>query len=158
MNTRPTLRWLAAATIFLAAAVFCQADQLKPGDSFPKLEAQDQHETAYPMPEGTKHIAVSFSMGAGKKANAYFSNKGARFLPERNAVFLSNIYGMPGVARMFAMPKMQKYPHRIMLADEKGLLDDFPQEKGMITVFDIDDDGKITAIKTWDPANSEAPL
>ena len=41
--------------------------------------------------------------------------------------FIANVYGMPAIGRFFAMPKMKKYPHRIMLADAEGLLDEFPQ-------------------------------
>lgn len=128
------------------------------GDSFPDFEALDQHEKAYPMDEYTKFVAVTFAMGSGKKANKFFSEKGAEYLPKKNAIFLSNIYGMPGVARMFALPKMQRYPHRIMLADEKGLLDNFPEEKGQVTIFELDPSKKIVSIRFWDPDSGNEPF
>jgi hypothetical protein len=87
----------------------------------------------------------------GKSANKALEKKGADYLPDRNAVFIANIYGMPAVGRFFAMPKMRKYPHRIMLADAEGLLDDFPQKDGKVTIFDLDAEGKIKAIRFWDP-------
>lgn len=133
-------------------------DLLKPGDAFPSFEATDQHDKVYPMSSDTKYVAVTFAMGSGKKANKFFSEKGAEFLPQKKAVFLSNIYGMPGVARMFALPKMQRYPHRIMLADEKGLLDDFPEEKGQVTIFQLDSAKKIVSIKFWDPSSGSEPF
>lgn len=142
----------------LATSTFSFCDELKPGDLFPKFEALDQHEKAYPMPENTKHVAVTFSMGSGKKANQFFSEKGSDYLPQNKAIFLSNIHGMPGIGRMFAIPKMQKYPHRIMLADQEGLLDNFPQEKGKVTVFTLDTDGKIREVKFWDPTVDSAPF
>ncbi len=151
------LRFLACLTT-LIAAITSYADTLEPGDAFPQFEAKDQHDKAYPIPPGTKYVAVSFSMKAGKKANRFFSEKGAAYLPEHNAVFLSNIYGMPGIGRFFAMRKMRKYPHRIMLADQEGLLDDFPQEKGKVTLFALDAEEKIVSMKFWDPSEGENPF
>ena len=119
---------------------------------------QDQHEQAYPIPDDVKHVAVAFTMSVGKSANKALSEKGAKYLPESKAVFIANIYGMPAVGRFFAMPKMRKYPHRIMLADAEGLLDDFPQKDGLVTVFDLDDSGKITQIRYWDPKSGQKPF
>jgi hypothetical protein len=135
------------------------AAPLAPGDSFPSLEnMQDQHELAYAMPDDVAHVAVAFTMSVGKSANQALAEKGAEYLPESDAVFIANIYGMPAVGRFFAMPKMRKYPHRIMLADAEGLLDDFPQKDDLVTVFDLDDDGMITAVRYWDPAGEAMPF
>ncbi|EDY80766.1 hypothetical protein VDG1235_383 [Verrucomicrobiia bacterium DG1235] len=142
----------------LISANSLSADTLKTGDAFPEFEANDQHEKAYPMPSDTKYVAVTFAMGSGKKANKFFSEKGANYLTKNKAVFLSNIYGMPAVGRFFAIPKMQKYPHRIMLADQEGLLDDFPQEKGKVTILELDAGGKILSIKFWDPSEGNQPF
>jgi hypothetical protein len=132
---------------------------LTPGDSFPKLEnMQDQHEADYAMPAGIEHVAVAFTMSVGKSANKAFAEKGADYLPEQNAVFIANIDGMPAIGRFFAMPKMRKYPHRIMLADAEGLLDNFPQEEDRVTVFDLDVSGRITTIRYWDPKSEELPF
>lgn len=132
------------------------AAELAVGDRFPAWEAIDQHEVAYPLPEGVRTVAVAFTMGVGKSANRTLAKGGATFLPERQAVFVANIHGMPSVARVFAMPKMRKYPHRIMLADAEGLLDSFPQKDGQVTVFRIGPDGRITDIRFWDPDDEAA--
>ena len=60
-------------------------------------------------------------------------------------------YGMPGIGRVFAMPKIKKYPHRILLGDDEHLLDRYPEQKGKLTVFDFNPDGTITAIRFLDP-------
>jgi hypothetical protein len=152
---------------FLFIALFCAsvgaglltAEPLAPGGTFPVLKnMQDQHEVAYEMPKDVKHVAVAFTMSVGKSANQALAEKGAKFLPESKAVFIANIYGMPAVGRLFAMPKMRKYPHRIMLADADGLLDDFPQKEDLVTVFDLDDSGKIIKIHYWDPKSDEKPF
>ena len=141
---------------FFAAALGAAespADVYEPGDMFEAVTVKDQHEkdARISPASGTKHLIVSFSMGTGKDANRYFENKGATWLDEHNAVFLANIYGMPGIGRVFAMPKMKKYPHRILLGDDEHLLDRYPEQKGKLTVFDFSPDGKITAIRFLDP-------
>lgn len=135
------------------------AEALAPGDVFPTLEnMKDQHETAYAMPEHVAHVAVAFTMSVGKDANQALAKKGATYLPNSKAVFIANVYGMPAVGRLFAMPKMRKYPHRIMLADAAGLLDDFPQKDDCVTIFDLDASGKIAAIRYWDPESGKNPF
>jgi len=141
------------ATSFLSGA------PLEPGAAFPALEnMQDQHELNYAMPEGVHHVAVAYTMSVGKSANRALAKKGANYLSEQDAVFIANIDGMPAVGRFFAMPKMRKYPHRIMLADAEGLLDDFPQKDDLVTVFDLDAAGTIVAIRYWDPKSEETPF
>jgi hypothetical protein len=103
-------------------------------------------------------LLVSFDMGTGKAANRYFEDKGATYLDEKNAVFVANIYGMPGVGRMFALPKMRKYPHRIILADAEGLLDPFPNEDGRVTVIKLGPGRVIESIGFWNPKKDDAPL
>ena len=141
--------------LFAAAlgAAESPAEPYKPGDVFETIAVKDQHEKdARISPgSGTKHLIVSFSMSTGKDANRYFENKGATWLDENEAVFLANIYGMPGIGRVFAMPKMKKYPHRILLGDDEHLLDRYPEQKGKLTVFDFNPDGTITAIRFLDP-------
>ena len=65
-------------------------------------------------------------METGKKANAALSALGKDYLPAKNAVYLANIHGMPGIGRMFALPKMKKYSHRIILGDDAALIARFP--------------------------------
>ena len=149
---------IGALCAFLSVGLL-QGAILEPGSAFPELkDMQDQHGVAYPLPDQVDHIAVAFTMSVGKSANKYFSEKGGDFLPENNSVFIANVYGMPAIGRFFAMPKMQKYPHRIMLADAEGLLNDFPQKNDLVTVFDLDSTGKIVAIRYWDPASAELPF
>jgi len=135
------------------------AETLAAGDPFPELKSmQDQHEKAYAVPEDVKHIAVAFTMKVGKNANQALAEKGADYLPESKGIFIANIYGMPAIGRFFAIPKMQKYPHRIMLADAERLLDDFPQKEDRVTVFDLDPSGTILQVRYWNPKSGKDPF
>lgn len=141
---------LAFLALFVSVTLFA-ADPYKVGDKLDAFTVKDQHEKEYTFAPGPRVFLVSFEMGTGKKANKWFAEKGADFLPQKQAVFLADINGMPGVGRIFALPKMKKYPHRILLGDAKDLLTRYPKQDDKLTVFRLDDTAKITAIEFVDP-------
>jgi hypothetical protein len=65
---------------------------------------------------------------------------------------------MPGIGRMFALPKMKKYPHRILLADAEDFLRRYPSQEYRITALRLDAQGVITAIEFFDPKQVPAQL
>ncbi|MBC2607129.1 hypothetical protein [Pelagicoccus albus] len=143
----------------LVFALSLHADPVSVGDTMPKLSGTDQHEKPYAIESGTRYVLASYEMGPGKQANAFLDEKGANFLPENKAVYVANIHGMPGIiANTFALPKMRKYSHRILVMNEDGLFDEWPQEKGKVAVFTLDAEGKITHISQWSPKSGEAPF
>jgi hypothetical protein len=146
--------------VFLAAVptVPAAAAELAVGATAPALEAKDQHEKEFKLGDDVVYLLVAFDMGTGKAANGRLEKKGATWLDEHHAVFVSNIHGMPGVGRMFALPKMRKYPHRIILADAQGLLDAFPQTESRVTVLKLQPGRVIEAISYWDPRKEDAPF
>lgn len=135
----------------LLSAVLFAAEPYKVGDTFESFTTKDQHEKDYTFAPGTRTVVVSFDMSDGKKANGWFAEKGADFLPQQNAIFIANVHGMPGIGRMFAFPKMRKYPHRILLADSENFLARYPAQKDKLTVIRLDEAGKITGISFADP-------
>ena len=158
MNIRKSISLSFLFSLLLPLAGMAAESTLSIGDTFPTIVAQDQHEKPIAVENGVRHVVVTFSMSVGKKANKYFTELGAGFLPENNAVLVNDIHPMPAIGRTFALPKMRKYTHRILLADEEGLLDPFPQEKRMVTVFDLDPEMRITAIRFWDPESGQRPF
>lgn len=134
------------------------AADLGPGDTFPAISGQDQHEKAMAVGQGTRHVVVTFTMGMGKKSNRYFAEKGAGYLEQNAAVLVNDIFGMPAVGRVFALPKMRKYPHRIFVADAEGLLEPFPSKEDRATVFDLDEAMRIVAVRFWNPEDGTDPF
>ena len=124
-----------------AAAVFA------PGERFPGLSTRDQHDRPYAWAGEARRLVVAFEMDTGKAANAFLEKQGADFLARHATLFLSNIHGMPGIARTFALPKMRKYPHRILLADGEHFLDRYPRQENHLTVLDLDAQGVVTAVR-----------
>mgnify|MGYP001821836929 CR=1 FL=1 len=58
---------------------------------------------------------------------------------------------MPGIGRAFALPKMRRYAHTIILADQKDLLAPFAAEKGKVTLVALNAVGVVTGISYWAP-------
>lgn len=117
------------------------------GDAFAAFTTKDQHDQPFAYEGGARLVVVAFEMDTGKAANAFLEKKGAEFLAQKRALFLSNIHGMPGIARTFALPKMRKYPHRILLADAPDFLARYPSRENHLTALTLDDKGAITAIR-----------
>jgi hypothetical protein len=127
------------------------ATPYKVGDSFAAFSTKDQHDKAFTFEGGVQTVVVAFDMSSGKSANAFFEKRGASFLPQQKAIFISNIYGMPGIARTFAMPKMRRYPHRVLLADAEDFLARYPKKDDHLTVLNLDEQGVVRAIRFVDP-------
>ena len=142
------MRFLAT---FLLIAAALAAQPYRPGDRFAAFSTKDQHDRAFTYEGGAKRVIVAFEMGSGKAANAFFEQQPADFLTRHETIFLSNIYGMPGIARAFAMPKMRKYPHRILIADGKDFLARYPTQEDQLTVLTLDAAGVITDIRFVEP-------
>ena len=144
------LAGMALATTVLSIGLAVAAPYEK-GQSVSTFQAKDQFENAFTFkPADTRFLLVSHDMETGKKANAVLSPLGKEFLGSKKAVYMANIFGMPGIGRMFAMPKMKKYNHKIILADDEALIARFPQQAGKVTVLTLSD-GKVTSIAYWAP-------
>ncbi len=138
--------------VFLALATFSAAcvqaaDLYKTGDVLTPFTVKDQHEQTFTFTPGPRTVIVSFAMGTGKDANRWLAKQPADFLAKNQTLFIANIYGMPAIGRFFALPKMKKYPHRILLADDEHLLERFPTQADKLTVIRLDPTAKITAIE-----------
>ncbi|MFV0338470.1 MAG: hypothetical protein ACK5LK_09555 [Chthoniobacterales bacterium] len=127
------------------------AETLQVGDTLPSFTVENQHGESFTYEGQLDFLLVSFDMAAGKQTNVVLSEKPKNYLSEKKAAFLSNIYGMPSIGRYFALRKMRKYPHNILLGDSEDLLVNYPKEEGKVTVLKLDKDKKIEAITFWDP-------
>lgn len=131
------------------ATVPVTAAPLAEGDAIPTIAAKDQHGAAYTFTNGTAYLLVAVEMGAAKAANKKLAAEGAGFLGKHNAAYLMDIEPMPGIARVFALPKMRKYPHRIVLLETKGALNWAPSKPGHITVLALTPAGRVHKITFW---------
>ena len=124
------------------------------GNRVKSFQAKDKNGVKFGFKKGIKFLLVSFDMKTGKKANKLLHAKGAAYLTDKKAVYVTNIYGMPKIGRAFALPKLKRYAHPIILADAKGLLDPFPTQSKRVTILKLDSSAKIISIIFWDPATT----
>lgn len=135
----------------VCATTMAFAGTYEKGDGVSSFTAADQHGKAFTFdPRASRYLLVSHDMETGKKANAILSTLGKDHLDDRKAVYLANIFGMPGIGRAFAIPKMKKYSHRIILGDDSALIAKFPRQEGKVTVLKITG-GKVAGISYWTP-------
>ncbi len=135
----------------ICATTMAFARPYEKGDAVSSFKAEDQYGKAFTFESGnTRYLLVSHDMETGKKANAALSNLGKDHLDGKKAVYVANIFGMPGIGRMFAIPKMKKYSHRIILGDDEALIARFPQQAGKVTVLKLSN-GKVADISYWTP-------
>ncbi|MEO5716661.1 MAG: hypothetical protein ABIT37_24495 [Luteolibacter sp.] len=121
------------------------------GQRVESFQAKDQFDNAFTFkPKETSFLLVTTDMETGKKANGALTALGKDFLVNKKAVYLANINGMPAIGRMFAIPKMKKYTHRIILGDDAALIARFPEQAGKVSVLALTD-GKVDSVKYWTP-------
>ena len=127
------------------------AAELAAGDAVPVFSAKDQFVRPFKFAPGLKFLLLGFDMTVGKAANQKLTNLGAGGLEHYGAAYVLDVHTMPAVARIFALPKMRKYSHRIILAETEGMLAAFPHRAEKITVLALTPAGKIKEIHYWNP-------
>jgi hypothetical protein len=123
------------------------------GDAIPCISAKDQRGVDYILTTNVQYLLVATEMDCAKAANHKLADQGTNYLEPHQAVYLMDIHRMPAIARVFALPKMKKYPERIILIDTPGALAWVPVQAGKITVLVLTPEGRIRKISFWDPAN-----
>ncbi len=126
--------------------------ELVVGDAVPAITANDQNGLPYTFTNGTQCLLIAMEMDSAKAANHKLANQGAGFLEKHGAVYLMDVHTMPAIARVFAFPKMRKYPQRIVLVDAPDALNWVPVKPGQITVLSLTGAGHVNKISYWDPA------
>lgn len=139
------------ATMAVLSLGLAHAEPYAVGSKVESFTAKDQHEKEFKLnPTQTKFLLVTHDMETGKKANGVLTTVGPENLASKKVVYLANIHGMPGVGRMFALPKMRKYSHTIVLGDDAALIARFPEQKDKVTVLKLNG-GKVASVKYWQP-------
>lgn len=125
--------------ITLLLALISFAGELTINSKLESFSLSDQFDTKYTIDKDTKIIIVSFEKDTGKEINQFLDAKEVDFLQKHNAVFIANISGMPMfITKMFALPKMRNYKHKILLIyDDED--DRFAFKEGSSTLYKLED-------------------
>lgn len=106
------------------------------GQSVYPLELQDQFGKHIVLKAMPKTLIMAFEKGTAATVNDYLAAQDKGYLKKNNTAFVADISQMPNfITEAFALPKMRKYPHTVLLIrdEEQGLK--FPGEEEKITVM-----------------------
>ena len=129
------MRILTAAALF-ALCLF--ADPLTPGSSLGSYTLRDQFDTPHRFSrENYTRIVVAQSREDALKVVEFLQRQPKDFLSTHHCAFVSDIHSMPTlVTKLFALPKMKKYPFAVLLIYEKEH-NIFPMREGKLTFITL---------------------
>lgn len=110
------------------------------------LDLSDQFGEKHPLKTMPKTLIMVFEKETAAAVNEYLVVQEKNYLSTHNSLLIADISQMPSfVAEAFALPKLRKLPHSVLLIrdEEEGLK--FPAQEGKITVMKFADD-TITSI------------
>jgi hypothetical protein len=119
--------------LFLSIGLF--ASSFKINEKITHFSLVNQFDEKQTVTDEIEILLVSFEKGTGADVNEFLANQKSDFLKEHHAIFIANISGMPMViTKMFALPKMRKYQHNILLIyDENDTR--FQSKEGKTTLY-----------------------
>ena len=109
------------------------------GDTVNAFQLEDQFGKSDRVDEATGLILFSRDMDGGEVLSAALEGKNAEYLADRQAVYVADISGMPGlVARLFALPKMRKRGYPMLLDRDGEVTARLPDQEGSGTLIELD--------------------
>lgn len=120
---------------------------LQPGESLPPINLTDQHEKPLAIARDTRLVFFAAEMDGSRLMTKALAALPATALKDRNAVYIADISGMPGlVSIIFAVPKMQREPYPVGLIKEAKEGASLPRKPGAVTVLTVDA-GRVSGIE-----------
>ena len=122
--------------LFLLMVLSLMAAPYKVGQSVMPLDLNDQFGKRYTLKAMPKTLIMAFEKGTGTTVNEYLTVQEKGYLAKNKAAFVADISQMPKfITESFALPKMRKYNHTVLLIqdEEQGL--NFPYQEDKITVM-----------------------
>jgi hypothetical protein len=145
--------FLIVAACLLALRVAAAAP-LAPGMALPALTLADQHDRQATLGPEIRVVVFGRDMKSAEIVEEALADGGDALLASADAVFLSDISGMPGMIRRFiALPAMRKRPYRMVLDRDGKATADFPVQEGKVTLLRLDA-LKIEAVEYMDSAQA----
>jgi len=128
-----------------AFASIVQAEQIQIGSKLGGFELEDQFGQPHSIKRMPRTLILTFEKKTGAFVNQFLTRQGSQYLAEHDALYIADIARMPGfVTTMFALPKMRKYTHTILLAYGEDFQKHFPIQTGMATVIHFDPSSRVT--------------
>jgi hypothetical protein len=128
------------------AATVRAMPEVQPGAQLTPFTLRDQHAAPQTVDATTRLLLVTRDKDASTLVNEVLG-RSPELLRARSALYVADISGMPGVVtKLFALPKMRKYPYRVLLARDRAALPPLPSREGHVTVLRLDS-LRVTAVE-----------
>ena len=146
--------------LLIVSASVSKAEMAQIGKPFPSYTLEDQFGQTNTLSTETRFVIVASEKDVSGKVNDWLKPKAPDFLAAHKTEYVSDIEPMPGIiTTLFAMPKMKKYPFKLLLATEKSFAATYPKEKGRIALFVLDANQVLTDVRFVEsPAEIEAAI
>lgn len=124
------------------------------GTQLPSILLKDQHDQEQKISAETKYIIFAKDMDANKLVTKALEGATNKTLPDKGYAFVADISEMPTlIGKMFALPKMKKYPYLILLDRDAAATKEFPSKPKQITIMSLNN-FKVEAIDYYDSAEN----
>jgi hypothetical protein len=124
--------------LLLAFTTYLLANSFNVNDTIATFSLPDQFEKIHTINGETKTLIVSFEKGTGALISDFLIANKPEFLEEHHAAYIANISKMPWlISKIFALPKMQSYKHKILLINDEND-QRFVAKEGKSTVYKLD--------------------
>ena len=134
-----SMRLLLLLCVLVWPAVI-RAELVQKGKPFPAYALPDPHGVTNTLSRETRAVILSCEKHISGDITAWLKGKPAGFLETHRAEYVSDITPMPGlITTLFALPKMRKYPFRMLLADDPDFARIYPRQEDRITLFLLDE-------------------
>ena len=122
--------------MILLAALSLAAAPYKVGQSVMPLDLSDQFGKRVTLKVMPKTLIMAFEKGTGATVNEFLTVQEKGYLAKNKAAFVADISQMPKfITESFALPKMRKYTHRVLLIQDEQQGLNFPAQEGKITIM-----------------------
>lgn len=122
--------------ILLLVTLSVWAAPYKVGQSVMPLDLNDQFGKRVTLKAMPKTLIMAFEKGTGATVNEYLTVQEKGYLAKNKAAFVADISQMPKfITESFALPKMRKYTHTVLLIQDEVQGLNFPYQEDKITVM-----------------------
>ncbi len=131
----------------LCLALPVYAEPIQIGSTIEGFELADQFGEEHKIESMPRTLVLTFEKAAGALVNDFLTRQAKGYLAQQNALYVADISRMPSlITRMFALPKMRKYPYTMLLEYNEDFHKNYPMEPKKVTVIKFDEQNRVTAI------------
>jgi len=147
----------AGAVAFSLRALPAQASALGLGSKVVPFSLADQNGTSHMVDEHVHVIILTRDMAAGDMMKSALGSNGKSLLANHQAVYVTDVSGMPGFVRnLIAVPKLKERPYPMLLDTSGDVSAKLPSKDKHATLIFLDK-LQITAVEYLTNPNSLAP-